>query len=590
MLPASAALVAAILTSIVSQDIPRSREPVPGDARVILTTDKPAFLLGENVLVHYCLENTGDAPLTISVGGDYSGGTRNDRFKVDVTDEQGHVMPDPAGGDFNMGGLGATPSLAKGERWCQSLPLMRYARIDRPGTYRVRVTHDLGWPKGRAPSGEMTMQLAQPTPDEAAAVVTAMKSLPQPENVMGRLSRPYADYTTLRYAVYLPLLSARAQKGDTEVLSGIAAMSSPDATRALIGFLSSQDPAIARAAAQYLAMRLPDPALTGALGPRSPFADGSSSPRSYLRDMSWRPEFAAEVRTAGKTLLNKSDIRDVVEGAFFLEAVGEPDDGPALSGALTREIERAVTLLFEKGGYPRPRGALAELMRAADVLVARGYVIATPSDVPGDVVLWLVNVGRGARPPGWEEMMGRALADSHAYVREVALDKLPDASAARFASAIGASLDAANLDERIAACKVVGRAKLAVFQPKVTAIVEQAADFGLVQASQSALSQLAGRVSVLHAQAVRLALPSTATDTLAGLLGIFDATGWQSNDQTAGADAAALSRRWLAFIEAHRAELDAGQRLSLDRADIPTDLVPAGWILNRPGKPGWPPR
>lgn len=46
----------------------------------------------------------------------------------------------------------------------------------------------------------------------------------------------------------------------------------------------------------------------------------------------------------------------------------------------------------------------------------------------------------------------------------------------------------------------------------------------------------------------------------------------------------------LTFIAAHRAELESGVPLSLDRPDIPVDLLPAGWVLNRRGRPDWPPR
>jgi hypothetical protein len=49
----------------------------------------PTFFLGENVLVHYCLENTPLTAFQISWGGDSRGASRSVRFKTTLT----MVMP-----------------------------------------------------------------------------------------------------------------------------------------------------------------------------------------------------------------------------------------------------------------------------------------------------------------------------------------------------------------------------------------------------------------------------------------------------------------------------------------------------------------
>ncbi len=56
--------------------------PVPAGAKVTLYADQQEFFLGENVLIHFCLENVGDEPFEISTGGDYRGSSRHLRFKV----------------------------------------------------------------------------------------------------------------------------------------------------------------------------------------------------------------------------------------------------------------------------------------------------------------------------------------------------------------------------------------------------------------------------------------------------------------------------------------------------------------------------
>jgi hypothetical protein len=562
---------------------------VPGPSRVALTVDKPSFFLGENVLVHYCLENTGTQPITIDVGGDSRGASRSRRFTVVVTDAHGSALPDPDPGGFTLGGIGTSPTIVPGEQWCQSLPLMRYARIDGPGTYAVRVTHDLGWPKGQAPEGRASVTLKMPTPAEAEGVLRTMDGMGHERPVMGRRSGPWVDFTMLRYGVYLRPLLRRARAGQAEATTGISVIPTFEATGALVALAADRNASIARPAARALAMRLPDPQLAGALPRRSPFGDDLVSPRTYLRSASWRPAFAPKVRTIARRFLASPDKQDVVEGAFFLEAVGEAGDASTLSAALSRAIDMTPTLSLEKGIYPRPRGALAELMRAADVLLARGYAPPAPHDQTGDVALWLATIGRGARPLGWQDVMARALAHRIPWVRELALDKMPDVVPESLVAAVGANLAVSDVDVQIAGCRLVERGKLGVFRAAVKAIAETAREYWLLNASQNALDILGGRIDVLEIAARRLVDSDVTRQMFGTLSGVLDATGLGGGEIRQD-QARALSDRWLAFIAAHRVELEAGHRLSLDRTDIPIDLVPPGWTFHRDGKPDWPPR
>ena len=98
------------------------------------------------------LVNGTSTPIKIKVGGDYRGASRSLRFKLTARDASGAEMPDPDPEKFNFGGMGYAPEIAPSDKWCQSLALMHYARIDAPGTYALTATHDLGWPKGTAPT------------------------------------------------------------------------------------------------------------------------------------------------------------------------------------------------------------------------------------------------------------------------------------------------------------------------------------------------------------------------------------------------------------------------------------------------------
>ena len=82
--------------------------PVPPNAKVTLTCDKDEYFLGENILVHFKLENTGGTAFKANFGHDYRGAARALRFKVTATDQNGDSVADPYPNSMCMGGLGNT--------------------------------------------------------------------------------------------------------------------------------------------------------------------------------------------------------------------------------------------------------------------------------------------------------------------------------------------------------------------------------------------------------------------------------------------------------------------------------------------------
>jgi len=86
--------------------------PPIGDARVVLSVNRPRFFLGENVLVSDCLENVSSTPFQIEYGGDSRMSARSQRFKMRVTDAQGVLVADPDPRGYNEGGGGAEPIVA----------------------------------------------------------------------------------------------------------------------------------------------------------------------------------------------------------------------------------------------------------------------------------------------------------------------------------------------------------------------------------------------------------------------------------------------------------------------------------------------
>ncbi len=86
-------------------------KPVPEGAKVTLETDRQEYLLGENILVHFVLENAGTQPFDADFGGDYRGSSRAIRFQVTATDEAGKDAEDPDPNQLCYGGRGGPREL-----------------------------------------------------------------------------------------------------------------------------------------------------------------------------------------------------------------------------------------------------------------------------------------------------------------------------------------------------------------------------------------------------------------------------------------------------------------------------------------------
>jgi hypothetical protein len=544
-----------------------------GKARIDLGLRRPQFFLGENVLVDFCVVNTSAETFKISVGGDYRGSSRSLRFKVQVRDASGALVADPDPSPMNFGGMGYSPEIAPGKRWCQSLPLMRYARIEAAGTYTITATHDLGWKDGPAPTGTATVKLVMPTAAEAEAVVANMASLPaEPNASAGKVSPEYADFSTLHFNAYILALGARAKAGDANAIDGITWTPTEEATRALVILLGAPNADVAHAAARGLAMRLPDPALNGALGKRNPFEGTYAEQRKYL-GKAWVPSLENDVRAAAKTRLASPDVQNQQDGAFMLEALGTPADAPDLIKALDAAIEKTRTTGAETNVYPVPRGACQELLRATEMLVARGLVPVASPKSPGQIAVWLYALDH-AKPAGWEGEMTKLLRHTLPYVREIALDKVPAGSGATFAADVTANLSNADSDVVVAAAKLAERDHMTALGKTVAGVMPKMDGIRLNIVSNAA-SALGAKVERANALVALLGKKETFNDAMRELFGIIAVKSFGSNGDTPDAERAALQTKWKAFLAAHKTDVQAGTSLPMDKT-----LVPSNWNID----------
>lgn len=563
--------------------------PQTADARVVLTADKREFFIGENALIDYCLENTTAVPFTVSIGGDYRGGTRSSRFTVTVTNAAGAVMPDPDPAAMNLGGLGGVPTVAGNTRWCESLPLARYATIDRAGEYVVRVVHDLGWTKTPPPQGEIRIAFAMPAPEQIAGVVAAMLALPERHHVFGQLSAPHQDFAALSHPMYLPELKRLAAGGTRAAVSGLAAIRTSEATRALIDLLSHPDRQLARDVVYRLWPRMPS---------ESPWfvrRDASgNTPEDHaqaFRDATWKPEFAADIKVVMHAWLGSSDRLDIASACMLFRALGAAEDVPALAAALDRALVDTQNAPPRKPGELNHRAPVPILATAAQSLVSRGYVPPVSPRTPSERLMWLLAEPYRARPAGWAAVYRRLLDDTIPYIRIEALRLLPVNAPAELLTTIGRALRSADPDEQRMALVVVRHSRLREHAGYVASLARTSRDEMFLHDALDAIESAGGLLVALDIAADRL------TDD--GMFGVMHGrllhaleplSGGGTPTQPKMEEIRALSVRWKKFIADHRSALQAGKRFVLEDLAVTPDLLPAGWKLYRAAKPPWPGR
>lgn len=557
-----------------------------GKAKIELGVRKPKYFLGENVLVDFCVVNIGTTPITIGVGGDYRGSSRALRFKVDVLTAAGGGVSDPDPNPMNFGGLGYSPTIEPGKKWCESLPLLRYARITAPGTYTIKATHDLEWPAGTAPTGTAKITFAMPNAAEAENVIAAMEALPKDSNrSAGQVSIDYQDYSTLVLPPYLAPLAARADKGSLEAVTGITFMPTVSATRALVKLIQHADRKIAQAATRGLAMRLPDPALSNQLGARNPFEDSQTDQRKYL-SQAWDPQLADDVRAAGRKRLASTDVDDQRDGAFILEALGLPGDAPELVKALDVALDRTRTVPAEDGIYPVPRGAMMELLRATRMLVQRGLKTKSPT-TPGELAVLLVAIHEGASPAGWEAELDKGMKHSISYVRELALRNTPDQVPPSLIPAITANLASLDPDVVVAAAELAARGKLVQLTADVVKAMKRPTGLRLNIVSYAAY-QLGARWDRIQMLITRLSDKTAFNEALGELCDVLAYNGRGSDGEPSDAERAAVIPRWKKLVAAHRTEIENDSKIPLTTSDVTPKLLPPQWKLTRPTGGQWP--
>jgi uncharacterized protein YjeT (DUF2065 family) len=379
-------------------------------ARVVF--DQPTFFLGENILAHFTLTNTGNTPVAINVGGDYRGAPRALRFKVTATDEKGNVVPDPYVSTSCMGGRSWSPSIEPGKTYWFSVPLIRYCDFEHPGVYTIRVSHDLGWQQPPVAEGKLT--LVMPTPDQAREVVEQMLKLPEDTGgTFGERRKPYADLSALHYPVYLPALEKLARAGNEEAVEGIAATMMPEAMRLLLELAPTS-----AAARDALRWRTPN------LNKRG-FWQHMSQRR--VPPEAWDDGQRQAILATGWKLMAKSSPEEVTDGAHLIACLGGNEELPRLLAEFDRILLEKQHDPVEQEAYLSPLTASGGVLHALEKMCTREAPLPVAPKTAAERLFVLCAEKKFAdvRPQGWQAMARELLEHPIPFVRATALKKLP---------------------------------------------------------------------------------------------------------------------------------------------------------------------
>ena len=586
----------------------RGTLPVPEKFTTALAAERPEYVLGENVLVHFAVQNTGEKPFSIAHGGDYRGAPRHTRFVVTATPvEGGEAAPDPYPVVHHMGGLGGDRELKPAERFEQSLPLMHYVHIPAAGEYVIRVSHDLGWlptPAGPAAAAETRLRFVMPDEKQAAQVVRAAEALPPREAVFNQRTPVYADLSVMRYAVYLPLLEERlhfaagTQDRATQALAAMQRMPDPAALKALLRIAEGKSgPAVERLAS----------AISHHL-PASPTNQPYEPPERFPADFSWREEFAPEVLKLAFALIEMERDENIAWGGRLLAQVGRTQDLPAVIAAMDRVIPTLAAARMNDGIFSTERNTMASLQMSVNDLHARGAAPPADPKTPGEIVAYLVvangpktkavtaGLMAGTQPafpvasPELIERVSAWCAHPTPYVRELSLNASPLPLPDEVRRRLPALIEDGDVNVRMAASRLAQQAKEASCADAIVRRLKIATTTWEVDQLANTAPAVGAELDAWHVMADRLGeekLTFNLLRALCGVAGHSGGFGWRSD--VPRDEIHRVQARWQAFLRQHDAVLRAGKRFRPGDGVFTEDLLPPEFHLNTP-QGDWPPR
>lgn len=551
-----AIIAAALLTQL------DGARPVPQGAKLSIELEKSRFYLGEHILVHFRIDNVGTEAFKIDLGGDYRGSSRSLRFRVEAFDRDGKAVEDPDPYPMCMGGLSWGKEIKPGETHHESLSLHRYRRFEKAGKYRLRVSHHLGWKESdpsKFPFAETTVEVLVPTEKEAERIAEEAFALPKGDRSSGTKTKPFADFTAMSYAIYLPHMVRNASLGDVRALEAISAMPVPEATTALIRLLDHKDPAFVREVLSTFRWRIPD----ADLGPKpAKEEEDYQIRRRRLIERAWRADHGQALLKAARRILETRELDNVERAVYLVRCVGGADELPLLAKAWQSAAERPDARVCRSLAWDVRR-----MLEAQKDL----KVISKP-ETTGERLLFAqaLAIRPQFRPAGWETVLTTMLKHELAYVRELALDALP-VPPPREAKPVALKAPGdKDRDVRLAALRLARRWQAPEFRAPVLGLLRGTKDEELFRVAADAVNMQDIRWDAMQILVARLDDEGWTTPCLVRLyeLLVEGSSGYGCNSVKAEVGRE-CQRVWKDFLAQHGAALRDGKRFKLNDPAVP---------------------
>ncbi len=592
-LPVIAALVM-IIGLKVSGDS-KKLPPIPPGAKVTLETDQTEYFLGESVQLHFILHNTGTEPFTYSHGGDYRGINRHLRFKFRVFDEKGNELPDPFPDWMCHGGLGETPTLKPDDTATFSLLLFRYWYFDKPGIYTIRVHHDFGWDKNKEeyPWAEIKLTLKMPNDAEAERIVGQLDQLAKlPEESAyseGKRHKPFADWSGLRYDVYLKPLLKRVRSHPQRYLDGISVIPTAEATLTLVKLTAGSSGEFRLRAANLLVRRINNQ-YQGALK----FPSSQEGYAATFAAQAESPDLRGTVRALGKELIQDTDRSTVAAGARLLQHVAQLEDAAAILDALDKALE--ITVSPRTGeranplNFPSP---VMELLNTANALCQRGYQPENNLSGSARFLIYFHHLSLthpDPMPDNWLKILDTFGRDSSYAIRERALASIPSSVPDNCVKYVQRAFEDPDAGVLFTACKLATSSKRREFFKPLLEVLQTTHQRWIVQQAADGACALNGQYEASLICANRLPEDGFLSLSLDVLARNIDGIGGGHSGRTdlSRGERLAIRDAWRQFLTANAAELKSGKRFHYQDPAVSRALFGRSRAWQLPDGSFWP--
>jgi hypothetical protein len=580
-LPIGPALAAALFATgvpAVAQDdcLDENRKPYDSErVHFDLTAEKREWILGEPCFLK----------LKVFNGDDH--GIRLPMWEYDAL-ELSAVDPSGAAAWFTFEVLGRStsgpgwrPEVGAGETWVHPIPVNPDIRVTTPGTWRFKLRFpaaSMGQPPWyRYLELEIPLRFRAPTDAEARALVEEHGGggpTPNHPVFQGTPSEGHA----LAQPSFVPLLKEATRRGKWGALQALSILETREATRALVELLDPPDSSEAPLAAMALAERLPTIEDPKALGSRTYSFDlGIPAARARALADAWSPAFGPALRTWARQELS-TGTDGTGAAARILEYQGLPEDLPALLACMDRDLSPS-------------RGAWLDVCRA---LARRGAKLDGPPSTPGGWTFLACSLGlsgdRGS--PAWVRSVREILGGTSAEARRAAVEAIPNPVPADLIPALERILRTREFGESVPVVATLATsAQIRALAPALLDALAAAEKAELVETLTEALEAVGDRSEHLLILARRIPDGGVGDSAFCALARTFAPGGnraWGYEVGCIAKEAAALSKRWILFLESHRGDIDAGKLFQAGDGTVTGDLYPATFQYHNNGKK-WPP-